>query len=269
MFIEEAQGMALDTLEEIRMLSNLETTQDKLLQIVLFGQPELNDKLAAHEIRQLRERITYSFDLMPLNRTEIRDYLNTRIRTSGFRGNDLFSAAAIRALERYSCGLLRRINILADKALLAAFARGERRIRALHVRMAARDSEFASRRLPLWSPRVLTGLLLALLLAGAGWYGVQSLGSRAVARAGGPPTTQSQPASIADSAHVERNLTDDVTTISDDGFDTAVAANPVKRSPQAPLPAHDPLDLGLPAPDTSPALRPEMLTELLNPATGT
>lgn len=118
MFIEEAQGMALDTLEEIRMLSNLETTQDKLLQIVLFGQPELNEKLAAHEIRQLRERITYSFDLMPLNRTEIRDYLNTRIRTSGFRGNDLFSAAAIRVLERRSRGLLRRINILADLSLI-------------------------------------------------------------------------------------------------------------------------------------------------------
>ena len=270
MFIEEAQGMALDTLEEIRMLSNLETTQDKLLQIVLFGQPELNDKLAAHEIRQLRERITYSFDLMPLNRTEIRDYLNTRIRTSGFRGNDLFSAAAIRALERHSCGLLRRINILADKALLAAFARGERRIRALHVRMAARDSEFASRRQPLWSARVLTGVLLALLLAGVGWYGVQSLGSRAaVARAGGPPATQSQPASIADLVNVERNLADDVSTISDDAFGTAVAANPLNRSPQAPLPAHGPLDLGLPAPDTSPALRPEMLTELLNPATGT
>jgi len=265
MFIEEAQGMALDTLEEIRMLSNLETTQDKLLQIVLFGQPELNDKLAAHEIRQLRERITYSFDLMPLTRTEIRDYLNTRIRTSGFRGNDLFSAAAIRALERHSCGLLRRINILADKALLAAFARGERRIRALHVRMAARDSEFSRQRLPLWPARVLTGVLLALLLVGVGWYGVQASGSRTVAAT----APVSAPESIADSVDVERTLADDANTIDDDAFGAAVAANPVKRSPQAPLPAHDQLDLGLPAPDTRPALHPEMLTELLNPATGT
>ena len=145
MFIEEAQGMELDTLEEIRMLSNLETTQDKLLQIVLFGQPELNDKLRLHEIRQLKERITYSFDLAPLNRREIRDYLNTRIRTSGFRGNDLFAPAAIRTLERYSEGLLRRVNILADKSLLAAFSRGDRIIKPRHLRMAAKDSEFHGR----------------------------------------------------------------------------------------------------------------------------
>lgn len=144
MFIEEAQGMTVDTLEEVRMLSNLETTQEKLLQIVLFGQPELNDKLARHEIRQLRERITYTFDLAALNKADVRDYIHTRLRASGFRGNALFTDSAVRVLTRYSKGLLRRINVLSDKAMLAAFSRGERVVGPKHVRLAARDSGFAS-----------------------------------------------------------------------------------------------------------------------------
>ena len=143
-FVEEAQGMPLESLEELRMLTNLETTQDKLLQIVLFGQPELDEKLDRHEIRQLRERITHSFDLAPLDRTEIRDYVNSRVRASGYRGNDLFDGGAIAEVERHSAGLLRRINVLADKALLAAFAASDKAVKAVHVRLAARDSEFGA-----------------------------------------------------------------------------------------------------------------------------
>ena len=145
MFIEEAQGMQIDTLEEIRMLSNLETTQEKLLQIVLFGQPELDQKLAAHEIRQLNERITYSFDLAPLNHEEIRDYLYTRLRASGYRGNTLFTKAAIKLLSKHSLGLLRRINVLADKALLAAFSQGAHKVDKKHMVMAIDDSNFAAK----------------------------------------------------------------------------------------------------------------------------
>jgi len=122
MFVEEAQGTPLATLEEIRLLSNLETSQDKLLQIVLFGQPELDAKLAMHEIRQLNERITFRFELAPFRTAEIRDYLNTRLRASGYRGPELFSGPAIRELARHSRGLLRRINILADKAAASVAA---------------------------------------------------------------------------------------------------------------------------------------------------
>ena len=174
MFIEEAQGMSLDTLEEVRLLSNLETTQDKLLQIVLFGQPELDDKLCAHEIRQLKERITYAFDLTALNRQEIRDYLNLRIRESGFRGSDLFTPAAIRTLHRSSQGLLRRINILADKALLAAFSRGERLIEPRHMRMAAKDSEFDT---PSRYPTAIiaaAAVIIMALGAGAWWMNLMT-----------------------------------------------------------------------------------------------
>lgn len=160
MFVEEAQSMPLATLEEIRLLSNLETSQEKLLQIVLFGQPELDAKLARHEIRQLNERITFRFSLAPFRPAEIRDYLNTRLRASGYRGPDLFGAWAIRELARHSRGLLRRINVLADKALLAAFAANARRVTASHVRLAARDSGFAAS--GRWRPVLLAASLAAL-----------------------------------------------------------------------------------------------------------
>ena len=165
MFVEEAQGMPLSTLEEIRLLSNLETAEDKLLQIVLFGQPELDEKLAVHEIRQLNERITFRFNLAPLNADDIRDYLNTRLRTSGYRGAELFSPSAVREMTRHSRGLLRRINILADKALLAAFAANARQVRGKHVRLAARDSAFLVGHT--WRPALYTAGALALALSGA------------------------------------------------------------------------------------------------------
>lgn len=143
MFVEEAQSMPIPTLEEMRLLSNLETEQDKLLQIVLFGQPELDENLSQQEIRQLKERITYSFKLAPLQEYEVRDYINTRMRTSGYQGMDLFNQKAIKLIWKHSKGLLRRINIIADKACLAAFADNARMITPQHVRVAVDDSDFA------------------------------------------------------------------------------------------------------------------------------
>lgn len=145
LFVEEAQSMPLETLEELRLLSNLETHREKLLQIVLFGQPELEHKLSAQNIRQLKERITYSFTLAPLREQEVRDYLNSRLRVSGYHAMDLFDPSAVRQTARLSRGLLRRINIIADKACLAAYAANAKEITAKHVKLAARDSEFLTR----------------------------------------------------------------------------------------------------------------------------
>jgi type II secretory pathway predicted ATPase ExeA len=121
-FVEEAQSMPIATLEEIRLLSNLETNRDKLLQIVLFGQPELDENLEQSEIRQLKERITHSFYLDAFTPEQMREYVNFRMRAVGYRGPDIFRGGAYRRMARASEGLTRRINILADKALLAAFA---------------------------------------------------------------------------------------------------------------------------------------------------
>lgn len=160
-FVEEAQSMPLATLEEIRLLSNLETNQHKLLQIVLFGQPELDEMLAKPQIRQLKERITYHFNLEPLRQGEIRDYLNARLSSSGYRGGSLFTSGAIRQIAKYSRGLLRRVNILADKALLAAYADNSRRVGRRQVMAAVKDSEFG---LP-WTHYVWSAVLAVLLLA--------------------------------------------------------------------------------------------------------
>ena len=144
-FVEESQSMALATLEEMRLLSNLETKQYKLLQIVLFGQPELDENLAKPQIRQLRERITHSFSLGPLKPEEVRAYIAFRLRAAGYHGPDLFPPAVIRYMAQATAGLTRRINIVADKALLAAFADNTHNVTAKHVRAAVHDSEFSGK----------------------------------------------------------------------------------------------------------------------------
>lgn len=170
MFVEEAQGMTLDTLEEIRLLSNLETEREKLLQIVLFGQPELDAKLADPRIRQLRERITTAITLAPLTPEAIRAYLAFRLTTAGYRGSDLFDRRTVRSIARASRGLTRRVNILADKSLLAAYTDNTRTIRPRHIRIALRDSAFndgANKSVPWLLPAVAMGVMAAVL---AGFY---------------------------------------------------------------------------------------------------
>ena len=142
-FVEESQGMPLATLEEMRLLSNLETKNDKLLQIVLFGQPELDENLRQPNIRQLRERITHSFGLTPLNIDEVHEYLMFRLRAAGYHGPDLFADNVVKQIARASGGLTRRINLIADKALLAAFSENTHTIKTRHVEAALKDSEFS------------------------------------------------------------------------------------------------------------------------------
>ncbi len=142
LFVEEAQGMPLETLEEIRLLSNLETDQDKLLQIILFGQPELDDNLKTASIRQLKERITHEFNLTPFTEQEIHEYLNFRMREVGYTGPELISEKVAKVVAKYSGGLLRRINIIADKVLLSAFAESTHTVTVKHVNAAVKDSGF-------------------------------------------------------------------------------------------------------------------------------
>ncbi len=139
-FVEEAQCMPLETLEEIRLLTNLETTEDKLLQIVLFGQPELDDKLAQVSIRQLRERISQNFFLRPFNSKETYQYLNFRMATVGYRGPEIFSLKIAKIIHKNTLGLTRKINLLADKSMLAAFANNHHKITPKDVKMAIIDN---------------------------------------------------------------------------------------------------------------------------------
>ena len=168
LFVEEAQSMPIETLEEIRLLSNLETEHSKLLQMVLFGQPELDEKLAQGQIRQLKERITHSFYLDPFPPKDTLEYLNFRLRHVGYRGPDVFNQKTANAIEKYSGGLTRRINILADKALMASFSEGGHEVTTKHVRTGAIDSDFKK---TLNVRRWLMVAAVALGLGGALWLG--------------------------------------------------------------------------------------------------
>lgn len=167
-FVEEAQGMPIATLEEIRLLSNLETKNDKLLQIVLFGQPELDANLNQTHIRQLRERITHSFNLGPLSEKEIGEYLIFRLRAAGYFGPHMFTPSAIRTLSKAAEGLVRRVNILADKALLAAFSENVYQVTRKHVIAAIRDSEFGAVHVKEQIRKRWIASAAAVALAGAG-----------------------------------------------------------------------------------------------------
>lgn len=125
MLIDEAQTMTFDVLEEIRLLSNLETNDDKLLQMVLFGQPELDVALEHDKIRQLRSRITYSMHVPVLSVVEVQSYLNYRMRHAGYKGLDVFNIKVSKRITKLSGGLPRNINVIADKVLMSCFNRGE------------------------------------------------------------------------------------------------------------------------------------------------
>ena len=139
LIVDEAQNLSETLLEEIRMLSNLETPQSKLLQIMLVGQPELGEKLARPQLRQLRQRVELRHSIRPLHAQETASYLRERQLVAGHPRGDVFSAAAERSVYRFSRGIPRIINVLADNALIVAFSRQSTHVSAQMVEDAARD----------------------------------------------------------------------------------------------------------------------------------
>ncbi len=138
LLIDEAQNLSLDVLEQIRLLTNLETSKAKLLQIILVGQPELNALLLRQDLRQLNQRITARYHLLPLSLDETRAYIRHRLRVC--KGSHrLFNPAAIRKIYHYSQGVPRLINILCDRALLGAYATNAREISPAIIRRAAQE----------------------------------------------------------------------------------------------------------------------------------
>jgi MSHA biogenesis protein MshM len=141
LIIDEAQAMPLKTLESLRLLTNLETEKQKLLQIVLFGQPELDEILQRKSIRQLRQRVSFSYTLLPLNRHQVEEYVHHRLQIAGNSHSDLLGPLAIKALHFYTQGIPRLINILSHKALLAAYGKGHSKLNWQHFYLAAQDTD--------------------------------------------------------------------------------------------------------------------------------
>ncbi len=163
LLIDEAQAMSIDTLEEIRLLTNLETDQDKLLQMVLFGQPELDTNLSQAQIRQFQTRITHSIYLQPFCVGDIQSYLNFRMRKAGYSGVDLFTPKIAALIHQMSRGLLREVNTLADRALLAAYSESSQVLKPHHLDPSLKP-RFG------WLTGLLIGLSFVLIFSAIGFY---------------------------------------------------------------------------------------------------
>ncbi len=159
--LDEAQAMPIETLEALRLLTNLETEKRKLVQVVIFGQPELNAKLDHVSIRQLKQRITFDYHLGPLKGPELARYLDHRMAIAGYDGARMFSAPAVWLLKWRTRGYPRLVNIVAHKALMSSYGRGKKSVGLREVKDAIGDT--ASLRVPL---SIL--LLASLALSGVG-----------------------------------------------------------------------------------------------------
>lgn len=173
--LDEVQAMPVETLEALRLLTNLETEQEKLLQVIIFGQPELDEKLNHPSVRQLRQRITFHYRLTPLSKGEFNYYIHHRLAAAGNRRGQLFTPGALWLLERKSGRVPRLINILANKALLAAFGKHRRVVGWRDVMSAARDTEAiqnpkTSRKWLRLAGLVVAAVVLGLALGGLWRY---------------------------------------------------------------------------------------------------
>jgi MSHA biogenesis protein MshM len=170
LLIDEAQALPEEGLEALRLLTNLETSKQKLLQVVMLGQPELDRLLEQAAIRQLKQRISFSYRLRPLDQAAMQDYILHRLRKAGYAGPPIFTQGALRVLYRASGGIPRLVNILCHKTLMLAFGKGQRRISKALAMGAIRDTEGARRPRPLWALTLLCLLGLSTTWALAAGY---------------------------------------------------------------------------------------------------
>ncbi|MCU4675058.1 AAA family ATPase [Catenovulum sp. 2E275] len=141
LILDEAQVLPDESLEVLRLFTNLETESRKLIQIVLFAQPELDERLAQHNMRQIKQRVTFSFTLEALTETQVQPYLQHRMTIAGFKGMPVFSTAVSKVLYSACNGTPRILNILAHKCLMLAYGEGKREVELKHVHLAIKDSE--------------------------------------------------------------------------------------------------------------------------------
>jgi len=172
--LDEAQAMPLESLEVLRLLTNLETEKRKLLQVVLFGQPELNERLKHHSVRQLRQRISFQYDLQGLRKNELERYLRHRLAVAGYAGETLFSERAVAKLHRITGGTPRLVNIVAHKALMLAFSDGRQQVYAGHIRDAAADTPEVRRDWLPWAVALTGAAVIASL--GIAWVWFSRMG---------------------------------------------------------------------------------------------
>jgi MSHA biogenesis protein MshM len=224
--VDEAHAMPLDTLEELRLLYNLQVGNSKLLQIVLFGQPELNTKLDQPNMRQLKDRIVHHFNMQPLSRNILESYLMFRMRAAGYHGPNIFSPGAIKLIADASNGLMRRVNILADKSLLSAFVEDTYYVKTQHVQAALRDSDLEPAGSPSRKGLLLAGAAAAVLVAGLAAWWMMEHKTEATSR---PAAPDARPSGVTGSVRNPAKET---------GATAVVSAQPITPNPDnTPVPA--------------------------------
>jgi len=178
LIVDESQNLDPATLEQIRLLSNLETSTSKLIQIVLFGQPELDEMLDSRELRQLRQRITVRWMLSPLNTAETRDYVRHRLKIAAGKECNIFTDKALREVQRRAGGIPRLINVLCDRAMLVGYTAGVPTMEPKAINRAAQEILSARSRRGPWRSMLRRALPTAILLGfGIGalsWFGFSS-----------------------------------------------------------------------------------------------
>ena len=156
--LDEVQAMPVQTLESLRLLTNLETEKRKLIQVVLFGQPELDMLLTQPSVRQLKQRITFSYRLLPLNKVAMYSYIRHRLQIAGLANEQLFTKRACEAIYKHSSGIPRLINILCHKALICAYGEGKNKITHKHINIAAQDIEHTKVKSRNWLSQIMPKL---------------------------------------------------------------------------------------------------------------
>jgi general secretion pathway protein A len=240
LIVDEAQNLSADVLEQIRLLTNLETAKQKLLQIILIGQPELRDVLARSDLRQLAQRITGRYHLEPLEPEELQAYIRHRLEVAGSR-SPIFTPGAVRALHRRSGGIPRLVNVIADRALLGAWAKEESTVAAPLVLQAAREVFGEHKKRP--ARRASVTSMVALGMAGVG---------------------------IAILAGVATSLMREQMAAETPVHDSAPAAVSPETRPAPPAPAPAPVEPAPaePAPEPVPVLAPPVATPLADRLAG-
>lgn len=167
LLIDEAQCLSWDTLEALRLFTNLETETEKLIQVILFGQPELDEKLAQSQVRQLRQRISFSYKLRAMTNAEVIYYINHRLSIAGFGDSPLFTKQLGLQVARASRGIPRLVNVLCHKILLQAYGEGSKRLKSRHISDAVKDTEDCSGDVLIshWGLRVISasGAVIAVI----------------------------------------------------------------------------------------------------------
>lgn len=175
LIIDEAQALPVDSLEVMRLFTNLETESKKLMQVVLFGQPELNEKLSTPELRQLLQRITFSYNLSKMDKDQLFHYIKHRLIVSGYRGEDVFDRRVCELLYRATGGTPRMVNILCHKALMLAYGEGKRKVTKAHMTLAIKDTDACKQPRDFKLVWLLGSLVFVVLLASWFYLGGESL----------------------------------------------------------------------------------------------